>query len=280
MTVLRVLSLICFLVLSGVVLFEDLAFRKIRNRHLAFGAALVFGGYGLQILLTLLGTGGFVEKFLIPEFYGAALLNVAVALGAAVSLWLLDIWPAGDAKLFTLCAAFVPLIIPEHRAFPRYLFLQMMVNIFVLSSFFILGGLAAGAIKKFFDGSHRAAMAGSLKRMIRAAPETLKGWAVHWRAIIPFVLTLGPMFLAQSLLRQRIGDLQQLQPIGAYACLGHVSLPPIYLFIGPATSRSPGSISMLLRRKVGLEALHVDDELRLADEREGKADHHRLGLAF
>ena len=77
-----------------------------------------------------------------------------------------------------------------------------------------------------------------------------------------------------------IGDLQQLQPIGAYACLGHVSLPPIYLFIGPAASRSTGSISMLLRRKVGLEALHVDGELCLADEREGKADHHRLGFPF
>src|SRR5262245_19395769 len=37
---------------------------------------------------------------------------------------------------------------------------------------------------------------------------------------------------------------------------------------------------MFLASKVGPEAVHLDDELRLADEREGKADRHRFGLAL
>src|SRR5512143_3408488 len=40
------------------------------------------------------------------------------------------------------------------------------------------------------------------------------------------------------------------------------------------------SICGLLARKVGLEAFDIGHELRLADQREGKADHDRLLLAF
>src|SRR6185437_7570241 len=44
--------------------------------------------------------------------------------------------------------------------------------------------------------------------------------------------------------------------------------------------RAVNSIRGLLARKVGLEAIDIGHELRLADQREGKADHNRLLLTF
>ena len=80
----------------------------------------------------------------------------------------------------------------------------------------------------------------------------------------------------------RVGDLQELQPIGAYACLSHSVCLQWLLRGGRHIRRTRGLKSMcgLAARKIVPEAVNIGNKLRLADEREGKADDEWLGLAI
>jgi|GEM_PF-2508233 len=125
-----------FLALGLVVSYEDWSQRRVRNRWIILG--LSAGAAGLLILLwnsTLgyqhLHLGRIGESYLPWRYYPKVLIHTGLSFAAAYTMWRLAIWPAGDAKFFTLFAFLTALIDPNLPGFPLLLFMLLLVNIFV-----------------------------------------------------------------------------------------------------------------------------------------------------
>lgn len=109
--------------------------QKVTNAFLRFAARAAVFGYAAALLLAALNR--FLgQPFETPNamFYRKALSDCAFCAGAAMTLWYLDVWPAGDAKLFMLLGAIYPLtnfLAPSRD--PR-LFFSALVNSFLPAS--------------------------------------------------------------------------------------------------------------------------------------------------
>lgn len=125
-----------FLGLGTVVSFEDWSRRKIRNRLILLGLLACVGALGWLLANSALGHRdlrvlGLGEFYLPWRYYPRVLLHLALSFAAALTLWRFSVWPAGDAKFFTVCAFFTALIEPNLPGFPKILFLLMLINVFV-----------------------------------------------------------------------------------------------------------------------------------------------------
>lgn len=130
---LLLLAYLAFL-LTGIVREDDLC-GKIRNKELVAGAKAALAAAACYLAASVAGLefgakGGLVEPFLTYSYYAALLVNAAIGMTAGVVLWKTEVWPAGDAKLFTLACGALPLIIPYAPWSPWVLFLTLLVNIF------------------------------------------------------------------------------------------------------------------------------------------------------
>ena len=151
-----------FSAMGGWVLYTDFRFQKIRNNVLLWGLGLAAAAYAAALAATLTATVGapvLGETFFTRPFYPALLAHVALSCAAALALWNLKIWPAGDAKLFALFSLLLPLASVDLPGFPSSLFLTCMINVFLPPAFFILA---------------RAIWWGLGQRA--AAVETVQGW--------------------------------------------------------------------------------------------------------
>lgn len=88
---------------------EDFLHKKIRHTGLAALNAAAALGWAALVAATWLGAQGRAESFHLWGYYGAAALTAALGWGAALGLWRLGVWPAGDAKLFGTLSLLVPL---------------------------------------------------------------------------------------------------------------------------------------------------------------------------
>lgn len=125
-----------FVGLASLISFEDWRTRKIRNRLIAAGLLACAACLLLLLVNSLLGArhlrlGPLGEYSLPLSFYPRILLHFLLSLAAGVAFWRWAIWPAGDAKFFTLAALFAALIDPNLPGFPLLLFLILLINIFV-----------------------------------------------------------------------------------------------------------------------------------------------------
>lgn len=152
-----------FSAMGGWVLYTDLRFQKIRNRVLLWGAAFAGAAYGLALAATLSATvgvpllGGVYFNW---SFYQALLFHVLLAGAAALALWNLKIWPAGDAKLFALFSLLLPLAASDLPTFPGWLFMTCLINIFLPPAFYIVARALVWALRgaaSIFDPDWRAA---------------------------------------------------------------------------------------------------------------------------
>ncbi|HEX4047529.1 MAG TPA: prepilin peptidase [Elusimicrobiota bacterium] len=92
-------------------------------------------------------------------------LLAILGLPLAVSLWMLRVWPAGDAKLFALLAVYLPLLLPDGLPLAR-LSVVWLANIFVPA--------AAALLAESLWRSRRA----SLELDVRAVLHRLRIWLV------------------------------------------------------------------------------------------------------
>lgn len=125
-----------FVGLASLISFEDWRTRKIRNRLIVAGLLVCAGGLLLLLVNSLLGWrhlrfGPLGEYSLPLSYYPRLAGHLALSLAAAVGFWRWSIWPAGDAKFFTLAALFAALIDPNLPGFPLLLFLILLINVFV-----------------------------------------------------------------------------------------------------------------------------------------------------
>ncbi len=116
--------------------------QKIRNRFIRIWLLCVLAGYAVLIGQTVLGAYGFVNVFILRDYYVALSGHLAVSIAAACALWGLRIWPAGDAKLFALLALCCPLMRLPGSFRSGLLFLEVLINIFVPAAAFLF--LTAG----------------------------------------------------------------------------------------------------------------------------------------
>lgn len=135
--------LVFFLAWAVSVVRDDLDYRKIANKKIILGAKILAAALALMAVMSYLGYQGVTPVFATWEFYPLWGLHVFWSVLAAAALWYSEVWPAGDAKFFIIAAAALPLINPQIRNFPNYLFLSLLINIFVSAALFAVGGFIA-----------------------------------------------------------------------------------------------------------------------------------------
>ncbi len=154
------LCLLLFLFLGFTASYQDWRHRKIRNRLILRGLGAGGALLGLLFLNSVLGHLGLrlgrIGEFYFPwGYYPRVALHVALSFAAAFGLWRWSVWPAGDAKLFTLFSLLIVIIDPNLPGFPGFLFLLLLINIFVPAGL-VLGAesalklaLKAGGLRRF-----------------------------------------------------------------------------------------------------------------------------------
>ena len=265
MIMVRLLAGLGFLGLGGIIVYQDWRLQKIRNSHIRLGLWLCLALYALQFAVTLSGLAHFASDYAVLTFYPAAGVHLAISLAAALALWWLDIWPAGDAKLFILCAAFVPLITPDQKMFPRYLSLELAVNIFILATLAVLlrqAWLCLNGWRRWPD---------HIQSAIAWTRRYAAGLAA-WRGAIPYISNLLAVVLGFSLLRhlaaanaqRRLSELsllylglmllwQKCAPFFADIRLARITMPATVGLIGLALLHDPAGCWTLC--KVSLQGL-------------------------
>lgn len=116
-----------FLALLGASSWTDFRLKKIRNRALLVGLAASAAGYAALAYWTWRAEG----RFFVAAYYADAARSVGAAWAAGLGLWLLRMWPAGDAKLFMMLAAFLPLLTPASPLLPWRAPLTVLMNVFI-----------------------------------------------------------------------------------------------------------------------------------------------------
>jgi hypothetical protein len=127
----RGFALLVFFGLWAVIGYTDWTHQKIRHNLMLFGGSGALLAYAGLLALTLLGVFGRVSQFPYWGYYQLAGAHFLLSAAAAMALWWLAVWPAGDAKLFILLAALYPVMglntpLPQER-----LFLSTLINIFI-----------------------------------------------------------------------------------------------------------------------------------------------------
>ena len=133
----------------------DWSEQKIRNRFLVLWAALTAFLYAPLLVQTALGLSGRGTGWLLPAWWIDLFVHLAVTFGAAVALWCLRVWPAGDVKLFCLLAALTALTRLPQGFHGGTLFLETLINIFLPAAAFLFVTAAAYLWRTRF--AHQAA---------------------------------------------------------------------------------------------------------------------------
>ena len=191
------ICLAVFLIWAISVAGTDLAMKKVPNARLAIGAKLLLLALAILALNSYMGTRGESESFLNWNFYLMWGTHVFWAFLAGVILWYGEIWPAGDAKFYTLVAAWLPVINPFLKNFPNSLFLSLLVNIFVAASFAVMGRYIASGIYRAGPADFFRETAGDAGKRFRALSGKAGGGI--WAAPV-YVVNMTFFFLLQQIL--------------------------------------------------------------------------------
>jgi len=181
---------------------EDLATSRIANRKMIFGARLLLAGLCAQLVVSGLGYDGRLEIYPLWGFYPKLLMHMLWSACAGVILWYAEIWPAGDAKFYIIISALLPLVNPQIRTFPGYLFLTLLINIFVPAAIFAVGGYVFSGMRGTSPGEFMGGLfAGARRRLGELASGENRLAAVFYPFNMVFV------FLLQQVLAMEAGGL-------------------------------------------------------------------------
>ena len=184
---------------------DDLASGLIYNRRLLQGLAGGGAAYLMLALLELAGAGP--ELCSAPPaggswpWFAVVPLNLVIGLAVAVLLWVMQIWAAGDAKLFALYAFLVPPAVYTRTYMAGFPALPMLVNVFALVFAFLALDLLRTGLPALLRGGMDPARRSAA---LRAAPGTLV-------KALPLLLSFTAIFAAIRLLRAL--SREELQPL-------------------------------------------------------------------
>lgn len=118
----------------------DLQQRRILNRQLRTGAWVLAALYGLCAAVFLLLKAEMAQGPWYPSgFLLDCLIHLSLSAAAALLLWRLRVWPSGDAKLFILLAAGLPLVWERLPGFPVALSWVVLINVFLPAALYVVG---------------------------------------------------------------------------------------------------------------------------------------------
>lgn len=123
------------------ILYSDETVKRIPNRRLLLYLGVGVAGYGVLLAATAAAAlGGLGLSFPYPPwgYFPAAAAQAGLCAGAAVLLWRLGQWPAGDAKLFAVGSVWLAVADPASPLIPWRLPLVFLMNVFIPAAVFVL----------------------------------------------------------------------------------------------------------------------------------------------
>lgn len=123
------------------VVYTDEKFHRIPNRRLLVYLAAGLAGYAaLLAAATAAHFESLAMSFPYPAwgFFPAAAVQTGLSAAAAILLWRLGRWPAGDAKLFAVVSLWLSVADPGSPLLPWRLPLIFLMNVFIPAALFIL----------------------------------------------------------------------------------------------------------------------------------------------
>lgn len=123
------------IILGAIVVKEDLAERRIRNKWIILGFKIGFFYYSVLIIWAFIGFLNIYQPVFFQYFKYQYFFNISLntILSGVISyfFWRYRIWPAGDAKLFTMFSFLLPLRYYSNDYFPYFPSIDLFINIFI-----------------------------------------------------------------------------------------------------------------------------------------------------
>ena len=144
---------IAFFIISVIyeIIKEDNKYGKIRNKHIL---RILKGDLFLLIIhffINLVNNQNALVKTTV--YYLGYLSQLAThlfwSLLSSIILWKLNIWPAGDAKLFIILSVSIPIIFPFIPWNHKYLYIILLFNIFIIASLFYMKNVFKKIYEKY-----------------------------------------------------------------------------------------------------------------------------------
>ncbi|MFI5360691.1 MAG: hypothetical protein ACHQ49_01875 [Elusimicrobiota bacterium] len=192
---------------------------RVPNRLALLGLAAFAAGVAFHLLVSAIGHRGLIwldlgEYYMPWRFFPRLGAHAFLSLAAGWTLWRLDIWPAGDAKLYIVLSWLLPLANANLSGFPQLLFMVFLINCFVPSGILFAGEAIirlAASVPAFFSGgilfSVKSACDRAFRRIRDIRPFRLEAAALLVNlAALFFVLRLAEALIH----RQPLGPLGQL----------------------------------------------------------------------
>lgn len=217
-------ALALVLLVGGAAAVTDWRERRVPNRLvlLALGAAAAW------VLVQLAGSAlgglgwsplGFGAYYLPWRWYPRVAEHALLSLAAGWTLWRLDVWPAGDAKLYLALSSLLPLVDANLPGFPSLLFMVLLINIFVPAGLLfaaegtaslILGAPAALA-RAPWSALGRGPWPAVKGALDVAKVRFLEFYPKRWQAAMVAV-NLASFFFLLRVIERRLGE----RPIGGF----------------------------------------------------------------
>lgn len=165
-----------FIVMAVILSVRDWKIQKISHNSMFVGLVFLAMCYFLLFVNTVLGIGGYMTTWYKVNFYKSLLIHLSFMMLAAISLWMIRIWPAGDAKLFFLLGAVIPLMPNEPNFENGRLFFTLLINIFLPAFVYVF----VGAIRHFWSTR--------IKHTIAFMKEAglIRIWEIAWAQITTY----------------------------------------------------------------------------------------------
>ncbi len=205
--------------LSGAALFiiaafscyTDIKYGKISNKVIFFGAVFAVALYAFLLLHNFL----FVGKDSNVDYVLKMATNGSLSLAVGFFLWKFNFWSAGDAKLFAIYSAIMPLEAYSNGAVQNYLSFNLLINLFfpILIVLLLKAVLFAG--KKVWQGLKEKTLADDMKKRM-----TIKGLGKSALAIVKNFTDFVFMYISFSWIFSFLGIFTG----------GRLSLDPFLMF--------------------------------------------------
>lgn len=207
------------LLLGGAATASDWKEKRVPNRLVLLGLAAFAGGVAYHLASSALGHRGLrwlgLGEYYMPwRFFPMLGAHAFLSLAAGWTLWRLDIWPAGDAKLYIVLSWLLPLADANLSGFPLLLFIVLLINCFVPPGLLFAGEALvrlAAAVPSVFSEGLVYAVRSNGHRVVRRVKD-LRPFRLEAAALM---INLACLFFVMRLAEAHLYR----QPLGAFGQL-------------------------------------------------------------
>lgn len=155
------------------------------------------------------------------DFHAALFLNAGLAFGLGVTLWLLGLWAAGDAKMYALIGFTLPLSTYQNNYLDYFPSFALFINTFIAMFFMLLLEFLAKTLL-FARSAGSASLGEKIKELLK------KGWEQRYLVLklVLFFLALFTLIrIMRHGLREGLGQFMEINKTIIYVILFMVFRP-------------------------------------------------------